>query len=79
MMQARTLVDKRVGYLACSLVLHPDHSFVLLIIGSIQRDLKSEIYLEVTYYDAIYTRLTQLIMCGCHANSHVWVYNWHAK
>jgi AP-4 complex subunit epsilon-1 len=46
MMQARTLVDKRVGYLACSLVLHADHPFVLLIIGSIQRDLKSEVYLE---------------------------------
>jgi AP-4 complex subunit epsilon-1 len=49
MMQARTLVDKRVGYLACSLVLHSEHPFVLLIIGSIQRDLKSEIYLEVTH------------------------------
>lgn len=42
------LLQKRVGYLCCSLVLSPAHEFRFMIINQLQRDLKSSNQLEVT-------------------------------
>lgn len=41
------LMQKRVGYLCCSLVLSPEHEFRFMIINQLQRDLKSSNQLEV--------------------------------
>ncbi len=35
--QKNSIVDKRIGYLTCSLVLHPDHELNMLLVNSIQR------------------------------------------
>ena len=35
--QSNNIVDKRIGYLTCSLVLHPDHELNMLLVNSIQR------------------------------------------
>lgn len=44
----RALLEKRVGYLAVSLTLHKDHPFMLLLINTMQQDLKSDNYLEAS-------------------------------
>eukprot|EP00762_Andalucia_godoyi_P004031 ANDGO_05635.mRNA.1 AP-4 complex subunit epsilon len=44
---AQILADKRVGYLAVALTLHPDHELMLLLVNTMQRDLASSNYLEV--------------------------------
>lgn len=42
------LIQKRVGYLTCSLVLSPTHEFrFMIIINQLQRDLQSSNQLEV--------------------------------
>ena len=48
MVTTKKLIEKRVAYLACSLCLHPDHSFIMLLINALQLDLKSENYLEAS-------------------------------
>ena len=48
MAHSRNLLEKRVGYLAVSLTLHKDHTFMLLLINTIQQDLKSDNYLEAS-------------------------------
>jgi AP-4 complex subunit epsilon-1 len=45
--QSTNLLDKRVGYLACSLFLHRNHELLMLLVNTIQRDLKSPNVLEV--------------------------------
>ncbi|KAL0222904.1 hypothetical protein P9112_002294 [Eukaryota sp. TZLM1-RC] len=40
--QAEQLIPKRIGYLACSLCLHPDHDLLVLLVNSLQRDLRSK-------------------------------------
>ncbi len=45
--RARKLVDKRVGYMSCSLCLHKDHELMLLLVGGLQTDLQSQNQLEV--------------------------------
>jgi AP-4 complex subunit epsilon-1 len=47
MTQASGLPEKRIGYLAVGLVLHEDHELIILLVNTIQRDLKSSNYLEV--------------------------------
>lgn len=41
------LLQKRVGYLCCSLTLSPSHEFRFMIINQLQRDLQSSNHLEV--------------------------------
>ncbi|KAJ1625757.1 Clathrin/coatomer adaptor, adaptin-like protein [Pavlovales sp. CCMP2436] len=44
--QQTNLLCKRVGYLACSLCLHPEHELITLLVNTIRRDLKSSNHLE---------------------------------
>eukprot|EP01084_Bolivina_argentea_P253763 426391_1 len=46
--RASTFIDKRIGYLACSLCLHKDHELMLLLIGGLQTDLQSQNKLEIS-------------------------------
>jgi AP-4 complex subunit epsilon-1 len=46
MVSTKDLMMKRVGYLGCSLTLHQDHQFMLLLVNTLQTDLKSDNYLE---------------------------------
>lgn len=45
--QEKQIMAKRIGYLACNIFLHKDHEFMLLLINTMQRDLKSTNHLEV--------------------------------
>lgn len=47
MTASTNLLQKRVGYLTCSLVLSPTHEFRFMIINQLQRDLQSSNQLEV--------------------------------
>jgi len=47
MTQQPQLINKRVGYLACSLFLNPDHELMVLLVNSFLRDLASMNYMEV--------------------------------
>ncbi|KDO29264.1 hypothetical protein SPRG_19925 [Saprolegnia parasitica CBS 223.65] len=47
MTAATNLIQKRVGYLTCSLTLSPAHEFRFMIINQLQRDLQSPNHLEV--------------------------------
>ncbi|CCI10452.1 unnamed protein product [Albugo candida] len=47
MTASTNLLQKRVGYLTCSLVLSPTHEFRFMIINQLQRDLQSSNHLEV--------------------------------
>ncbi|OQS01668.1 AP-4 complex subunit epsilon [Achlya hypogyna] len=47
MTAATNLIQKRVGYLTCSLTLSPSHEFRFMIINQLQRDLQSPNHLEV--------------------------------
>jgi AP-4 complex subunit epsilon-1 len=47
MTQQTNLLCKRVGYLACSLCLHPEHELITLLVNTMRRDLKSTNHLEV--------------------------------
>ncbi|KAL1918759.1 uncharacterized protein VTP21DRAFT_2781 [Calcarisporiella thermophila] len=44
---ARTLAEKRVGYLACSLLLDPENELCLLLVNTFQRDIESDRDAEV--------------------------------
>lgn len=44
--QSSNLLEKRVGYLAVSLFLNPNHELMLLLINTLQRDLRSSNWLE---------------------------------
>eukprot|EP01071_Lankesteria_metandrocarpae_P001176 Lankesteria_metandrocarpae@DN1344_c0_g1_i1.p1 len=46
--QEKDLRSKKVGYLACSLCLNSNHEFLLLLINTVQRDLSSPNFLEVS-------------------------------
>ncbi|GET00949.1 AP-4 complex subunit epsilon [Rhizophagus clarus] len=55
---AKGLWEKRVGYLACSLFLHETHELSIMLINTIQKDLRSSNHLEVC---AALTALCQLL------------------
>ena len=46
--QDKNILNKRVGYLACSIFLHEQSEFIILLISSIQKDLQSQNWLEVS-------------------------------
>ena len=52
------LLQKRVGYLTCSLVLSPDHELRFMLVNQLQRDMASMNYLECW---AALTALTKLV------------------
>ena len=54
---SRALLEKRVGYLAVTLTLHKDHTFMLLLINTIQQDLKSDNYLEASMALTVVSKL----------------------
>uniref|UniRef100_A0A8C9H0H3 Clathrin/coatomer adaptor adaptin-like N-terminal domain-containing protein n=1 Tax=Piliocolobus tephrosceles TaxID=591936 RepID=A0A8C9H0H3_9PRIM len=43
----KNILCKRTGYLSCNLFLNTDHELMLLLINTIQKDLKSDNYLEI--------------------------------
>ncbi|XP_015753041.1 PREDICTED: AP-4 complex subunit epsilon-1-like [Acropora digitifera] len=45
--EQQSTLDKRVGYLAASLFLHEDHELIVLLINTLQKDLKSANVMEV--------------------------------
>ncbi|KNC52001.1 adaptin N terminal region domain-containing protein [Thecamonas trahens ATCC 50062] len=45
--QEKNILHKRTGYLAAALFLHPEHELIILLVHSLQRDLKSTNVLEV--------------------------------
>ena len=58
MAHSRSILDKRMGYLGVTLTLHSEHEFMLLLINTIQTDLKSENYLEVSMALTVVCKLT---------------------
>ncbi|KAL0242657.1 hypothetical protein GEMRC1_005220 [Eukaryota sp. GEM-RC1] len=55
--QSPSLIHKRLGYLVCSLCLHPDHDLLVLLVNSLQRDLKSKNPLVIAFALAAACRL----------------------
>eukprot|EP00301_Raphidiophrys_heterophryoidea_P027637 c9748_g2_i1.p1 GENE.c9748_g2_i1~~c9748_g2_i1.p1 ORF type:complete len:1190 (+),score=344.76 c9748_g2_i1:202-3570(+) len=47
MTQQSTLIEKRVGYLSVMCTLHADHELMILLINTIQKDLRSSNFMEV--------------------------------
>ena len=46
--QDKNILNKRVGYLACSLLLNDSSEFLILLVSSIQKDLQSQNWVEVS-------------------------------
>jgi AP-4 complex subunit epsilon-1 len=51
------MAQRRVGYLACTLCLHPKHELMLLLVGRLQNDLKSNNHLVVATALIVVTKL----------------------
>ena len=46
--QDKNILNKRIGYLACSLLLNDSSEFLILLVSSIQKDLQSQNWVEVS-------------------------------
>ena len=46
--QDKNILNKRVGYLACSLLLNEQNEFLILLVASLQKDIQSSNWVEVT-------------------------------
>jgi len=57
MTQRSELLLKKVGYLAVTLLLRPDHELMILLVNTVQRDLVSDNFLEVSAALSALTRL----------------------
>ena len=57
-----SLIAKRVGYLVCSLFLDPSNELMILLINTIQKDLKSSNLLQVSFALIVVSRLANLEM-----------------
>jgi AP-4 complex subunit epsilon-1 len=61
--QQASLFEKRVGYLAVTLMLHENHELILLLINTIQKDLRSSNIVEICM---ALTAVMRLINSGFH-------------
>ena len=61
--QTNNIVDKRIGYLTCSLVLHPDHESNMLVVNSIQRVDGSHLCMYMYMY--LYAIKSSMPICPC--------------
>lgn len=59
--QSSSLIAKRIGYLTCSLCLSQDSHMIILLVATLQRDLNSQNYLEVS---AALTVICKLVNVG---------------
>ncbi|KAK2188547.1 hypothetical protein NP493_129g04034 [Ridgeia piscesae] len=55
--QQGALQEKKVGYLVCSMLLHESHEFVVLLVNTIQKDLRSTNVLEICTALTVITQL----------------------
>lgn len=55
--QQGALQEKKVGYLLCAMLLHENHEFVVLLVNTIQKDLRSTNVLEICTALTVITQL----------------------
>jgi AP-4 complex subunit epsilon-1 len=55
--QSKSLLVKKIGYLACSLFIDENSELVILMISTIQRDLQSKNHLEVLAALTVLTKI----------------------
>lgn len=72
--QQASLFEKRVGYLAVTLMLHENHELILLLINTIQKDLRSSNIVEICMALTAVARLinagAECVARGCNLCRH---------